>query len=140
MADFLRSKCHLELLHWSNNTRIALHSLGVVIVNVIPNHSNKLLLGGKSLAIIFLALQDAPESLHRAIVNAVGYTRHTLRHSAECRRTGCGYIRNVACTVVSHKLLTDDQNMLELTLCLVCGGGGSIAFARVANASAKAED
>ena len=61
-------------------------------------------------------------------------------HSAECRRTGCGYIRNVACTVVSHKLLTDDQNMLELTLCLVCGGGGSIAFARVANASAKAED
>ena len=61
-------------------------------------------------------------------------------NSAECRRTGCGYIRNVACTVVSHKLLTDDQNMLELTLCLVCGGGGNIAFARVANASAKAED
>ena len=81
MADFLRSKCHLELLHWSNNTQIALHSLGVVIVNVIPNHSNKLLLGGKSLAIIFLALQDAPESLHRAIVNTVGYTRHTLRHT-----------------------------------------------------------
>ena len=53
MADFLRSKCHLELLHWSNNTQIALHSLGVVIVNVIPNHSNKLLLGVKSLAIIF---------------------------------------------------------------------------------------
>lgn len=81
MAEFLRSKCHLELFQWRNNTQIALHSLGVVIVNVVPNHSNKLLLGGKSLAIIFLVLQDAPESLHRAIVNAVGYTRHTLRHT-----------------------------------------------------------
>ena len=51
MADFLRSKCHLVLFHWRNNTKIALYPLSVVIVNVIPNHPNKFLLGSKPLAI-----------------------------------------------------------------------------------------
>ena len=81
MADFLRRKCHLVLFHWRNNTKIALYPLGVVIVNVIPNHPNKLLLGSESLTVISLALQDAPESLHWAIVNAVSHARHTLRHT-----------------------------------------------------------
>ena len=81
MADFLCSKCHLVLFHRRNNTQIALHPLSVVIVNVIPNHLNKFLLGSKSFAVIFLALQNTPEALHRAIVNATGYTRHALCHT-----------------------------------------------------------
>ena len=32
-------------------------------------------------AIVFLAFQNAPESFHRAVVNAVGYTRHALCHT-----------------------------------------------------------
>ena len=37
MADFLRSKYHLVLFHWRNNTQLTLHALGIVIVNIIPN-------------------------------------------------------------------------------------------------------
>ena len=32
-------------------------------------------------AIVFLAFQNAPESFHWAVVNAVGYTRHALCHA-----------------------------------------------------------
>ena len=32
-------------------------------------------------AIVFLAFQNAPESFHWAVVNAVGYTRHALCHT-----------------------------------------------------------
>ena len=51
MADFLRSKCHLGLFHRRNNTKIALHPLSVVIVNVIVNHLDKLRPGIKTFAI-----------------------------------------------------------------------------------------
>lgn len=81
MADFLRSKYHLVLFHWRNNTQITLHALGIVIVNIIPNLLNKLLLGSKPLTVISLTLQNAPEAIHRSIVNTVGYTRHTLYHT-----------------------------------------------------------
>ena len=32
-------------------------------------------------AIVFLTFQNAPESFHWAVVNAVGYTRHALCHT-----------------------------------------------------------
>ena len=51
MADFLRSKCHLGLFHRRNNTKIALHPLSVVIVNVIVNHLDKLRPGIKTFAL-----------------------------------------------------------------------------------------
>mgnify|MGYP004618651441 FL=1 len=51
MADFLRSTCHLGLFHRRNNTKIALHPLSVVIVNVIVNHLDKLRPGIKTFAI-----------------------------------------------------------------------------------------
>ena len=72
----------MVLLHLRNDTLIALHPLGIVLVNVIPNHPNKFLLGSKLLSIIFFALQDTPEPLHRAIVDAVSHARHTLRHTS----------------------------------------------------------
>ena len=67
--------------HRCHNTQIALHPLGVVVDNVVLNHQNKLLLGSKSSAIVFLAFQNAPEAFHRAVVNTMGYTRHALCHS-----------------------------------------------------------
>ena len=39
------------------------------------------MLAGKTPAVIAFPLQNAPESFHRPIVNAVGHTGHTLRHS-----------------------------------------------------------
>lgn len=45
------------------------------------NHLYKLPLAGKPSAVITLPLQDAPEALHRAVINAVCYAGHTLRHT-----------------------------------------------------------
>lgn len=42
-------------------------------------------------------------------------------HTAECRRSGCGYKKTVACASVACKLIADDQTAKELTLCPVCG-------------------
>ena len=105
LADFFRRKCHLVLFHWRNNTKIALYPLGVVIVNVIPNHPNKLLLGSKTAAIIFLALQDAPESLHWAIVNAVSHARHTLRHTGFLQHMVKGLVGVLKTTVTVEQLM-----------------------------------
>ena len=44
------------------------------------DHMDQLILASKSSAVISLSLQDAPEALHRAVVNAVGHTGHTLGH------------------------------------------------------------
>lgn len=48
---------------------------------MVLNHLDGFLLAGEPPAIVTLALQDAPKFLHRAIVNTVGHTGHTLRHS-----------------------------------------------------------
>ena len=61
--------------------QVTLDSSGVVITDVALNHLHEFLFAGEALAVIAFPLQDAPESLHRPIVNAVGHTGHTLRHS-----------------------------------------------------------
>ena len=58
------------------------YSSGVVITDVAPNHLHEFLFAGEALAVIAFPLQNAPESFHRPIVNAVGYTGHTLCHSS----------------------------------------------------------
>ena len=68
-------------LHRSQHTQIALNSPGIVIADVAPNHLNKLLLTGKTPAIIAFPFQDAPETFHRAIVNTVCHAGHALHHS-----------------------------------------------------------
>ena len=45
------------------------------------NHLHKLPLAGKPSAVIAFPLQNAPEALHGAVINAVRYAGHTLRHS-----------------------------------------------------------
>ena len=69
------------LFHRRQDAQIALDTSRVVIANILLDHLDKFLLAGKTSAVIAFPLQDAPESLHRPIVNAVGHTGHTLRHS-----------------------------------------------------------
>lgn len=69
------------LFHGRQNAQVALYSPGVVVLNVGYDHSDEFLLAGKMPAVIAFPLQDAPEALHRAIVNAVCHARHILRHS-----------------------------------------------------------
>ena len=69
------------LFHWRQDTQIALHPSGIVITDIVFNHSDEVPLTGEPSAVIALPLQNAPEALHRAVINAVSNTGHTLRHS-----------------------------------------------------------
>ena len=68
------------LFHWRQNTQIALYPSGIVITDIVFNHLDEVPLAGKPSAVIALLLQNAPEALYRAVINAVGNTGHTLRH------------------------------------------------------------
>ena len=68
-------------LHRCQHAQIALNSSGIVIADVAHNHLHKLLLAGKTPAIVAFPFQDAPEAFHRAIVNTVCHTGHALHHS-----------------------------------------------------------
>lgn len=59
---------------------MALYTPGIVVTDVAFNHPNQFLLTGKASAIIALPFQDSPEALHRAVVDAVSHTGHTLCH------------------------------------------------------------
>ena len=45
------------------------------------NHLHKLPLAGKPSAVIAFPLQDAPEALHRAVIDAMRHAGHALRHA-----------------------------------------------------------
>ena len=70
-------------LNRRKNTQVALHTAIVEIANVTGDHLDQFLLAGKTLSIIALALQNAPEPFHRSIVNALGHTGHTLCHPSK---------------------------------------------------------
>ena len=78
----LCSKAQLMFFHWRQHAQVALYPPGIVITDVLFDHLDKFLLAGKTPAVIAFPLQNAPESLHRPIVNAVGCTGHTLSHSS----------------------------------------------------------
>ena len=67
------------LFHRRQDTRITLNTSRVVIANILLDHLNKLVLAGEPSAVIAFPFQDAPEALHRAVVNAIA--GHTLRHA-----------------------------------------------------------
>ena len=69
------------LFHRGQHAQITLHPSGVVIMDIGLNHLHKLPLAGKPSAVIAFPLQNAPEVLHGAVINAVRYAGHTLRHS-----------------------------------------------------------
>lgn len=60
---------------------IALDTSRVVIANILLDLLDKLVLAGKPSAVIAFPFQDAPEALHRAVINAMRHAGHTLRHA-----------------------------------------------------------
>ena len=69
------------LFHRRQDAQITLDTSRVVIANILLDHLDELVLAGETPAIIAFPLQNAPEALHRAVVNAMRHTGHTLRHS-----------------------------------------------------------
>lgn len=69
------------LFQGRQDTELALHPSGVVIMDICLNHLDKLTFAGKPSAVIAFPLQNAPEALHGTVVNAMRYAGHTLRHS-----------------------------------------------------------
>lgn len=68
-------------LHRSLDKQAVLVTAVIVVVNIAFNRGNELFSTSKSVSVIALSLQDSPEALHRAIVNAASNTGHTLCHS-----------------------------------------------------------
>ena len=60
---------------------IALDTSRVVIANILLDLLDKLVLAGKPSTVIAFPLQNAPEALHRTVVNTMRHTGHTLRHA-----------------------------------------------------------
>ena len=69
------------LFHRRQDAQIALDTSRVVIANILLDHLDELVLAGETPAIIAFPLQNAPEALHRTVVNTMRHTGHTLRHA-----------------------------------------------------------
>ena len=69
------------LFHWGQHAQITLHPSGVVIMDIGLNHLDKFTFAGKLSAVIAFPLQNAPEALHRAVIDAMRHAGHALRHA-----------------------------------------------------------
>ena len=69
------------LFHRGQHAQITLHPSGVVIMDIGLNHLDKFTFAGKPSAVIAFPLQNAPEALHRAVIDAMRHAGHALRHS-----------------------------------------------------------
>ena len=67
--------------HWGQHAEITLHTTRVVVVDIVCDHLDELLFTGKAPAVITFPFQNAPEALHRSIVNTMRYARHALCHT-----------------------------------------------------------
>ena len=59
------------LFHRRQDAQITLDTSCVVIANILLDHLNKLVLADEPSAVIAFPFQDAPEALHRAVINAM---------------------------------------------------------------------
>ena len=64
--------------HRGPHAQAALEAAEVVIGDVLLDHLDQLLPAGEPPAIVALPLEDAPEALHGAVVNALSHPGHTL--------------------------------------------------------------
>ena len=69
------------LFHRRQDAQIALDTSRVVIANILLDHLNKLVLAGEPSAVIAFPLQNTPEALHRAVIDAMRHAGHTLCHA-----------------------------------------------------------
>ena len=80
-AEYYRHGIELHIVPRIGDIPLKLNTSRVVIANILPDHLNKLVLAGEPSAVIAFPFQDAPEALHRAVVNAMRHAGHTLRHA-----------------------------------------------------------
>ena len=73
-------------LHGCMDTQPALETAEIVVGNIFPDHPAQQLPAGEFPAIVPLPLEDAPEALHRPVVNTLAHPGHALRHP------GCGQL------------------------------------------------
>ena len=66
------------LFHRSEYTKVPLEPFGIVVLNEILNHSNQAGHVGEAFSVIPFPLQNSPESFHWSVINAFGYSGHTL--------------------------------------------------------------
>ena len=80
--DLLITKC-IRALRLAVFRDFGAFPLGILreVRPILLDHLDKLVLAGKLSAVIALPFQDAPEALHRTVVNTMRHTGHTLRHS-----------------------------------------------------------
>ena len=69
------------LLDRGQHSESSLVSFVVVVIDVVFDHGYKILATAEALAIVAFSLQNSPESFHRTIVDALGYSGHTLSHA-----------------------------------------------------------
>lgn len=65
-------------LHRCSDAQSTLETMEVVIGDVLPDHTSQLLLVGEPPAIVAFPFEDAPEALHRPIVNTHSNPGHAL--------------------------------------------------------------
>ena len=70
------------LLQWREDAKVALNAPVVIVTDIILDHIYQLFLAGKAFAVVTLPFQDAPETLHWPVVNALRHARHALRYSS----------------------------------------------------------
>ena len=69
------------LLNWCQHSESSLVSLVVVVINIVFDHRDELFTAAETFAIVTFSLQNSPKSFHRTIVDALGYSGHTLSHA-----------------------------------------------------------
>ena len=93
------------------DTQAALEAAEIVAGNILPDHLAQLLPAGEFPSIIALPLEDAPEALHRPVVNTFAHPGHTLCHP------GCGQL------VVEHPSgVLKAPVAVEERVCIQVGG------------------
>ena len=69
------------LLHRCKDAKISLYPASIIVTDVIHNHLDQFLFAGKAFAIVAFSFQNSPEALHRAVINTMGNSGHTLGHT-----------------------------------------------------------
>ena len=69
------------LLDWCQHSESSLVSLVVVVIDIFFDHGYKRFTATEAVAIVSFSLKDPPESFHRTIVDALGYSGHALNHA-----------------------------------------------------------
>ena len=65
-------------LHRSSHSQPTLETAEVIVGNILPDHTDQSRPAGEAPAIVALPLEDAPKSLHGAVVRTLSHPGHAL--------------------------------------------------------------